>query len=114
LERREQILALGGLAAGQPEDAEHRRHDVNGADRAVVRPSRRQHAREPPDERHADGRVVDEDAVRLLAVLAEALAVVGGQDDQRVIEDAGRAEPVEEAADALVGLRDLRVVGRWG
>ena len=49
-----------------------------------------------PDERHADGRVVDEDAVRRLAVLAEALAVVGGEDDERVVEHAVLPEPVEQ------------------
>ena len=54
--------------------------------------------------------VVDEDAVRPLAVLAEALAVIGGDDDQRAIELAGGAQIRQQPADHRVGVGDLGVV----
>ena len=44
------------------------------------------------EQRHVDGLVVEQDAVLLLAVLAQALAVVGEQDDQRPVVD---AEPLQ-------------------
>ncbi len=50
------------------------------------------------DQRHAQRRLVGEDSVRRLAVLAQPFAVIGGDDDQRVarlsrrgVEAAGRA-----------------------
>ena len=46
----------------------------------------------------------------LLAVVPEALAVVRQQDDQGVVVQAARAQGVEQAADDLVGVRDLAVV----
>ena len=38
--------------------------------------------------------------------------MVGGEDDERVVERVLRAQPVDQAADTAVGLRDLGVVGR--
>ena len=44
------------------------------------------------------------------AVLAEALAVVGGDDDDGLVPQARRLERVEHAADVEVGEADLAVV----
>ena len=44
------------------------------------------------------------------AVLHELLAVVGRHDHDRVVEDAPAPEGVEEAAELVVELPDLRVV----
>src|SRR5262249_46328207 len=73
-------------------------------------PASRGDPRAADDERHVHRRVVDEDAVRLLAVLAEALAVIGERDDERVVEDAASGEPLDERADRAVHERDLAVV----
>ena len=59
-------------------------------------------------------RVVDEDRVRLLSVLAETLAVVGRQHDESVVEQPFAAQAVEEHPDGPVGARDLPVVRRRG
>ena len=48
----------------------------------------------------------------LLAVVEQALAVVGGQHDQRVVVAAELAQSVEQPADRGVGGGDLAVVGR--
>ena len=47
--------------------------------------------------------VVDEEAVGLLAVLAEHLAVVARDDDQRLVEPAVELQRVEQPADLRVG-----------
>ena len=64
------------------------------------------------DQRHAQRRLVGEDAVRQLAVLAEALAVIGGDDDERLARQARQA--IEERAERVVGPGDfagVRIVG---
>ena len=70
-------------------------HRRVGATSASVTGSRRRGCRRDAgsahQQRHAQRRVVDEDAVRVLAVLAERFAVIAGGDDQRVGRDAGRA-----------------------
>ncbi len=50
--------------------------------------------------------------MQLDAVLAEALAVIAGHDDHGAIVEALRAQPVEEAPDVQVGVRELAVVER--
>ena len=45
-----------------------------------------------------------------LAVLPTTLAVVRGQDDQRVVQDPEPLELVQELADVVVGEANLRVV----
>ena len=67
------------------------------------------HAGPRDDERHAQRRLVDEQPVRALAVLAQALAVVAGHDHQRAA-----ARPVagarQQLADQRVVEGDLAVV----
>ena len=66
--------------------------------------------REPQDERDGRGGVVDEEAVGALAMLAEALAVVGGDDDDRPVQDAFLPRPVDDLPDERVDIGDLAVV----
>ena len=56
-------------------------------------------------------RVVDQVGVAGLAVLAEALAVIGGDRDDRVREAPAALEAREQAAELLVHVGDLAVVG---
>jgi hypothetical protein len=56
----------------------------------------------PHDQRHANGRLVHELLPVDDPVLALEEAVVGGEDDQRVLEDAGRSEGGDHARHALV------------
>ena len=46
----------------------------------------------------------------LLAVIAQALAVIGKQRNRRAIVDVQRAQPIEQPSDDLVHIRDLAVV----
>ena len=64
------------------------------------------------DERHPQRRFIGEDAVGELAVLAEAFAVIGGDDDERRPGQAGNA--IEERRERVVGPRDLGRVGVAG
>ena len=69
------------------------------------------HARHLHHQRHADGGVVDEHRVGVLAVLREALAVVGG-DDRQGSGPVPLAPPaLEELTDQPVGVGHLAVVG---
>ena len=64
-------------------------------------------ARRADDQRHAQHALVDEDAVIALAVLAERLAVIAGDDDDRPIQQAPAVERLEQPADLRVGKRDF-------
>ena len=64
------------------------------------------------DPGHAKRRVVDEHAVRALAVLAEALAVVGRHEHDRASGLARCVERLQQAPELAVDERDLAVVGR--
>ena len=75
---------------------------------------RGQEPRRAKDERHAQGRLVGEDAVRRLAVLAERLAVVGGEDDERPLTRARREERLEERPQGGIRRRHLALVGLGG
>ena len=59
------------------------------------------------DERHVHRRVVGEHPVRLLAVLAEALAVVRREDDERILHRTVLAERRDEPAQGVVGVGHL-------
>jgi len=61
-------------------------------------------------QRHVDRFVVHEQPVLLLAVIAEALAVIARDDDESAIEGARRAHRVDEPRQLRVRIRDLVVV----
>ena len=86
---------------GQQVDVAHR--PVHDASRAVARGG-------PDDQGGVNRRVVHEEAVERLAVVAEPLAVIAGEDDQRVVEEAALVEGTPEVADERVGVGHLAVV----
>ena len=68
----------------------------------------------PEQEGHLHRGVVDEKAVRPLAVPAEALPVVPDQDEQRVVRERVLVQPVEQPPDQGIGEQHLRVIGGFG
>ena len=98
----------------EAEERERRRQQIDRRHHAIRDHDRRVVATYRDDERHVHGRLVDEVRVRALAVLAEALAVVGGDDDHGAAERLG-VEAVDESSEVLVDEGDLTVVaGAWG
>jgi hypothetical protein len=61
-------------------------------------------------QRHLNQFFVERPAVEESAVLEELFAVVGGEQDDRVLEVSAALEFVEEAAQLVVDLADLGVV----
>ena len=96
---------------GRPDEVQDRRHQIDllhdvgharaGAGVALLF----------DDERHANRFVVDEQAVFLLAVIAETLAVIGQQHDGGAIVQLVRLQIVDQSPDDFVGVGDLAVVG---
>ena len=66
------------------------------------------------DQRHAQRRLVGEQAVRPLAVLAEALAVVGGDDHQRVVGAAASSSGARSGSSAASAAATSPDVGLAG
>ena len=95
---------------GRPTRSSTRRHHVDA--RRLQRAASPQAPGRPDHERHVRGGVVDEVGVRRLAVIAQALAVVGGEDHERALEQPLLAQPRREPPDHLVGVGDLAEVGR--
>ena len=63
------------------------------------------------NQRHADGRLVQQlPVLKVVAPLTEALAMVGGQHDERGVECPGGLQGGTETADLDVGSDDLPVV----
>ena len=62
------------------------------------------------DQRDSERFFVSEHAVPRFAVVAEPLAVVGRQDDRRLVVELVRLEVLDEAADEFVDVRNLAVV----
>ena len=113
-EQRQQAAALELRAARlelEGQQLDQGRHQVDladgGLDPQAGRPARQAH--QPGD---ANGGVVDEQPVGLLAVLAEPLAVVAHRHHQRV--PAGDPGVLEQARDLGVHVGDLAVVGPLG
>ena len=94
----------------EPQEIENGRDDVDVTN-GGANDARGQQSRSAKDERHAQGRLVGEDAVRRLAVLTERLAVVGGEDDEDAITRARREERLEERPQGGVRRRHLALVG---
>ena len=100
-------------ARGAPARSRMRRHEVDVLHRVRTRGARRPR---PPGsftiERHADRRVVEEQPVLLLAVVAEPFAVIRQEDDRRARSYSPRCfSHGDQLADDLVGAGDLAVVG---
>ena len=99
-------LRAGDLA-GADEFRDGRR-DVDQSHLAADPPAgRNAAARRARDQRDRDRRVVDEERVPLLAVLAEALAVIAEQHDQGVLAKAERVQLGQQPADLRIDVGDL-------
>ena len=114
LDRRHERLAGQSRRRGraQARQVEDGRHQVD-----APRVRLRAHAPgdptgHPQDERYAQRDVVDEEAVLLFLVLAERLAVIGGDHHQRAVGNTERGQPRQEPPEDLIRVRDLAVV--WG
>ena len=81
---------------------------------AATRDAARRPLRQLEDQRHLERLAVEEDAVLLLAVVAQPLAVVGEEDDDRPVVDPLLLQLGEQVADDRVGGGDLAVVGAAG
>ena len=82
LDRGTQRAAFDRRRHGQPRVVEQRRQHVDAAGDGGGHAAGG-HSRSGHDPRHPQRGVVDEEAVRSLAVLAQALAVIGGGQDDR-------------------------------
>ncbi len=67
-------------------------------------------ARHPDDERHPHGGVVNEVAMLVLAVLAEALAVISDDHHNRVVRQILLLKPIQDAANMEIGICDFAIV----
>ena len=105
---RQQAASLNRFRNVDAEHLEHRRHHVDDAH--LVGDDARGQRGTGHDERDSDGCVVHEEPVLLFAVLAERLAVIAEDDDDRAIEAAVAGEMIEQTAQLQIGCRNLRVV----
>ena len=77
-------------------------------------PHRRANTVEEDQQRDVDLGVVEAAGVAEELVLAEVFAVVGGDDHQRVVEQAVLVERIEKHAELFIEVRDAVVVGVAG
>ena len=103
-----QARALDLFRRRHAEEVKRGRHHVDDPDLIGDLPYR--HVRSRDDEGNANRGIVDEEAVLLLAVLAEHLAVIANHDHQRLGEPPARGQGVEQAADLCVGRRHFGVI----
>ena len=89
---------------------EHRRHDVDVLDDRVHPAAGAFTSGRLDDQRDSDRFLVGEQAVPGFAVVAEPFAVIGRQDDRRLVVELVRLEVLDEAADELVDVSNLAVV----
>ena len=111
---RERVFTLGlGQEAATRLAVESRQNGGHHVDQRhhALDPHRRSHhsGRKADDQRHAQV-VVGDAAVRQPVVLAERLAVVGGDHDDRAVEHTAVAQRLDQAPDLAVGDRDVGVV----
>ena len=93
------------------EKGEGGRHHIDEPCHARDGPPRRNAARIAKDQRHTERSFVEILPMgECVAVLAEALAVIGGEDDERGIEPARALETVEQPSQLGVDRCDLSVV----
>ena len=111
-DRREQILSFHRLGRRDARGVEQRWRQIREAGRLVARRGRL--AGRGDDQRHPQRRVVEQHAVRALAMVAQSFAVIAGNDDDGTSHQPARAERVEQARELRVGVCDLAVVRRRG
>ena len=85
-------------AGGRPIRIERRWHQVDHPHRVGHAPAPGRVERRADDQRHPRRSLVNEEAVRILTVIAKALAVVAENRDDGVLEQAARLEKLDDAA----------------
>ncbi len=100
-----------GRRRRRPRGFGDRGKDVDQSDRDPDAGPRAARTRKLHEERHADRLAVKEDAVLVLAVVAEPLPVIRGEHDDRAVVETALPQVSEETADRCVGRGDLSVVG---
>ena len=103
-------LAGQTVATFDSGELEKRRGDVDDTERARDNVSRADAPRSAKDERHSDLFFVDREGMEGIAVIHQALAVVGGDDDERVGRINECVEAFEQASDLFIAIGDLAVV----
>ncbi len=104
------VAALLAPAARKPEQAEDRLLEVDHRDNAPDDGARCNHGGPAQEQRHAVRGLVHH-VFPVKAVLAHVVAVVGREDDERIVQDAAFAHRVENAADVVVDAPDHAAVG---
>jgi hypothetical protein len=96
------------------QQGEHRRHKVDDADGVGDRAPAQALERRPNHEGDAGRGLVDEEPVRVLTVIAEALAVVAQDRDHRAVQQIPLPEERDDPADLGVGEGDFAAVRMSG
>ena len=94
----------------QPDGVQHGGHQIDERYRIGNRAGR-SIFRQPDDQRHMHGGVVDEKAVRPFAVLSQTFAMVAAEHDDRVPIDSFLFQEAEKPPDLFIGKRDFSIVG---
>ena len=90
-DRRQQALALDAVVGLDAGAIEHGRGDVERAGERIAG-ARRPRARLGPDERHVGDRLEVRRSFQHQPVIAEKIAVVGGEDHHRILGEAARLQ----------------------
>ena len=107
---RHDTAARHRLRCRDAQQVEHGRHHVHRANRVRHFSAAHQVVRRADHERHVGDAVVDEEPVLAFPVVAEALAVVAHDDDDRPVVDAHRLQLLHDAANLAVDEGHLAVV----
>jgi hypothetical protein len=110
--RGKERAAVDARLGREAREVEDGREDVGERDLGAAAAAQRPGG--PDDEGHGRGRVVHEEAVGGLAVLAQAFPVVRGHHEERAVEELPLAEARDEAAHEVVREGHLRLVGVGG
>ena len=110
-QQRDKRFAIEAMALAIGKHFQNRRENVGGSDLVVDRGSGSVRSGQFEDERHMKRGIVQKDAVSLFTVLAESLAMVSDNDNQRGIVPPLFLQIVEECLQCRIRVRDLTIVG---
>jgi hypothetical protein len=110
-ERRDEASPLDLGGDGDPGHLAHRGHDVDQTDRLRRDPASEFRKWRGDDQRDMESRLVDEETVRRLLVLAQAFAVVGREDEEEVVAESVAVEEIPEPGELGIRIRDFAEIG---
>ena len=111
---RHDALSVHDVDEVHPEQIENRRHHIDGADRIRDPTAAQRVVRREDHQWNVEHRFVDEEPVRALAVVAQALSMIAKHDDDRAVEQLFRLEECADPRDLRVDERDLAQVRSIG